>query len=81
MIGNDHLPKAFPWKLSFTLKMSGKIIIYAGEVIGGDPQALDESTDIRFVGPDEIPFNELAFDTTRAAFRDWQAWLNYGQGH
>lgn len=57
------------------------LIVYTGEVIGGEPRALDESTDIRFVGPDEILFDELAFDTTRAAFRDWQVWLNSDQGH
>ena len=55
------------------------LIVYTGEVIGGVPRALDESTDIHFVGPDEILFEELAFDTTRAAFRDWQAWISSGQ--
>jgi ADP-ribose pyrophosphatase YjhB (NUDIX family) len=51
------------------------LIVYAGEVIGGEPRALAESTDLRLVAPDEIPFDDLAFDTTRAAFRDWRSWI------
>ncbi len=51
------------------------LIVYAGEVIGGEPRALAESTDLRLVPPDEIPFDDLAFDTTRAAFRDWRSWI------
>ncbi|MDP6277680.1 MAG: NUDIX domain-containing protein [Nitrospinota bacterium] len=51
------------------------LIVYAGEVTGGEPRALDESTELRLVGPDEIPFDDLAFDTTRAAFRDWRSWI------
>lgn len=55
------------------------LIVYAGEVVGGEPRPLAESTDLRLVGPDEIPYEELAFDTTRAAFRDWQAWMSAGK--
>jgi ADP-ribose pyrophosphatase YjhB (NUDIX family) len=51
------------------------LIVYTGDVIGGTPQALAESTDLRLIPPDEIPYEDLAFDTTRAAFKDWQTWL------
>jgi len=55
------------------------LVVYAGDVVRGEPRALDESTDVRLVGPGEIPFAELAFDTTRAAMRDWAAWMTTGR--
>jgi ADP-ribose pyrophosphatase YjhB (NUDIX family) len=55
------------------------LIVYAGEVVGGEPRALAESTDIRLIGPEEIPYDDLAFDTTRAAFRDWHLWITEGK--
>ena len=51
------------------------LIVYTGEVVDGEPRALAESTDVRLVAPEEIPYDELAFDTTRAAFRDWHFWM------
>ena len=51
------------------------LIVYTGDVVSGKPRPLAESTNLRLIGPNEIPYKELAFDTTRAAFRDWQAWV------
>ncbi len=55
------------------------LIVYAGEVVKGEPRALAESIDVRLIGPDEIPYDDLAFDTTRAAFRDWHSWISGGE--
>lgn len=54
------------------------LIVYTGEVVKGEPRALDESIDVRLIGPEEIPYDDLAFDTTRAAFRDWHSWMTGG---
>ncbi len=48
------------------------LIVYTGIVTGGSPRALSESTEVKLVAPDAIDFDELAFDTTRAAMRDWR---------
>ena len=48
------------------------LIVYTGVVTGGSPRALSESTEVKLVGPDAVDFDELAFDTTRAAMRDWR---------
>ncbi len=54
------------------------LIVYTGEVTGGEPRPLAESTEVRLVAPEEIAFGDLAFDTTRAAMRDWQSWMTNG---
>lgn len=43
------------------------VVAYHGRVISGTPRALDESLDIGFFQPHEIPWMELAFATTRQA--------------
>ena len=63
---------------SFT-GMPTVVIVYLAELVEGTPRAAAESTEIRLVGPDEIPFEELAFDTTRAALRDWRTWTATGR--
>ncbi len=41
----------------------------SGEAIVGD----DESLEVRWFAADQIPWSELAFETTEAALRDWIA--------
>ena len=41
------------------------IVVYAAEVIGGMLAAADESVDARVFSANEIPWDELAFDSTR----------------
>lgn len=48
------------------------LIVYTGVVTEGAPRALSETTEVKLVAPDAIDFDELAFDTTRAAMRDWR---------
>jgi 8-oxo-dGTP diphosphatase len=47
------------------------IVVYAAEVIGGELAAGDESVEARTFDPDEIPWDELAFDSTRDAIREY----------
>jgi ADP-ribose pyrophosphatase YjhB (NUDIX family) len=50
-------------------------VIYEAEVVGGEASSGAESTEVRAFGPDEIPWDELAFSTTESALRDWVASL------
>ncbi len=47
------------------------VIVYAGEVTGGTLRTDDENQDIRPFPPAEIPWDELAFPSTRQALRDY----------
>ncbi len=47
------------------------IVIYKARVVGGSLQPGDDALDGRFFKPDEIPWEELAFHTTRDAVQDW----------
>ena len=47
------------------------IVVYTAEVIGGMLAAADESVDARVFSANEIPWDELAFDSTRDALRDY----------
>ena len=46
-------------------------IIFGADVVGGRPEPAAETTEVRGSGPDEIPWDELAFSTTESALRDW----------
>ncbi|HVR71736.1 MAG TPA: NUDIX hydrolase [Vicinamibacteria bacterium] len=47
------------------------VIVYAAEVVGGELQACDECLEVRAFPPEEIPWDDLAFESTRAALRDY----------
>src|SRR5688572_13175953 len=47
------------------------VIVYAAEVISGELMACDECEEVRTFPPEEIPWGDLAFDSTRAALRDY----------
>jgi ADP-ribose pyrophosphatase YjhB (NUDIX family) len=47
------------------------IVVYTAEVVSGTLAAADESVDARVFKPNEIPWDELAFDSTRDALRDY----------
>ena len=47
------------------------IVVYAAEVVGGTLTAGDECSEARAFPPEEIPWGELAFESTRAALRDY----------
>ena len=57
-------------------------IIYEADVVGGEPLPGLETSEVRDFGPDEIPWEELAFTTTESALRDWVASLpGHGPNH
>jgi ADP-ribose pyrophosphatase YjhB (NUDIX family) len=47
------------------------VVVYAAEVIGGTLEARDESLEARAFPPESIPWEELAFESTRSALRDY----------
>jgi ADP-ribose pyrophosphatase YjhB (NUDIX family) len=47
------------------------LIAYCATVIGGRPEITSETREIRPFSLDEIPWNELAFPSTRAALSDY----------
>ncbi len=46
------------------------VIVYRAEVVGGEPMPGDETLEVRAFSPEEIPWDELAFPSTRDALRD-----------
>ncbi len=47
------------------------VIVYACEVVGGELQIDEESEEVQTFAPEEIPWKELAFPSTRDALRDY----------
>src|SRR5262249_27036451 len=47
------------------------IVVYAAQVLGGELAAGDESVEARVFAPAEIPWNDLAFDSTKDALKDY----------
>lgn len=47
------------------------VIVYACEVVGGELQIDRESQEVRIFRPEEIPWDQLAFPSTRDALRDF----------
>lgn len=47
------------------------IVVYAAETIGGELKAKDESVEARAFAPAAIPWQELAFHSTRDALQDY----------
>jgi ADP-ribose pyrophosphatase YjhB (NUDIX family) len=45
------------------------VIVYAAEIVAGEPRAADESLELGAFDPGEIPWKELAFPSTRDALR------------
>ena len=50
-------------------------IAFEADVVGGRPAPAAETSEVRDFGPDEIPWEELAFSTVESALRDWVASL------
>ncbi|MGH7772070.1 MAG: NUDIX domain-containing protein [Candidatus Binatia bacterium] len=47
------------------------IVVYAAEVIGGELKAGDESVEAKTFAPSQIPWEELAFQSTKDALKDY----------
>ncbi len=50
-------------------------IAFEADVVGGRALPAAETSEVRDFGPDEIPWQELAFSTVESALRDWVASL------
>jgi hypothetical protein len=50
-------------------------VVSKATVVGGRPEPAAETSEVRDFGPDEIPWNDLAFSTVESALRDWVASL------
>ena len=50
-------------------------ISFEAAVVGGRPEPAAETSEVRAFGPDEIPWDEIAFSTAESALRDWVAGL------
>jgi ADP-ribose pyrophosphatase YjhB (NUDIX family) len=53
----------------------GFLMIYRGRLAGGALEAGDDVTEVCWFGPDEIPWSELAFESTHDMVRLWLAEL------
>ncbi len=47
------------------------VLVFAAEVTGGKLMAADECLEVRGYEPERIPWEELAFTSTRDAIRDY----------
>jgi ADP-ribose pyrophosphatase YjhB (NUDIX family) len=47
------------------------VIVYAADVVGGELAPGAEALEARAFAPEDLPWNDLAFDSTRAALRDY----------
>jgi 8-oxo-dGTP diphosphatase len=47
------------------------IVAYVADVISGQPGAGDETLEAQVFRPDDIPWEEIAFASTRDALRDY----------
>ncbi len=47
------------------------VVVYAAEVVGGDLFACDECDEVKVFAPESLPWDDLAFESTRAALRDY----------
>jgi len=47
------------------------MIAYAADVVGGELGVGDEAEDVKAFTPEQIPWPDLAFESTRAALRDY----------
>lgn len=51
----------------------GLLLTYQGQVLGGALQASDDVSEARWFSVQEIPWDDLAFETTRESLHDWLA--------
>ena len=47
------------------------VVVYAADVIGGELKACDECDEVKAFRPESLPWDELAFESTRAALKDY----------
>jgi ADP-ribose pyrophosphatase YjhB (NUDIX family) len=55
----------------YSYRTSVVVIVYACEILGGELRIDHESEEVRAFAPGEIPWEQLAFPSTRDALRDF----------
>jgi len=50
----------------------GALIVFRGRPIGGTPAPTDDVSEVRWFSAKEIPWDELAFDSTRQVLQQWR---------
>ncbi len=63
--------------LHSTHNIAGVLIIYRAHIIGGEPCAGTDSVEVKFFAVDEIPYDEIAFQTHREALKRFAASLDH----
>jgi ADP-ribose pyrophosphatase YjhB (NUDIX family) len=56
------------------------VILFEAEVLGGQLAAHDDVDRVAFLAPGEIPFDEIAFDSTRLLLQRWVEELSTKRG-
>jgi ADP-ribose pyrophosphatase YjhB (NUDIX family) len=54
------------------------VVAYEARIVGGEPITTPESLETRPFAPDEIPWSDIAFETSVRALRDWVASIRPG---
>jgi ADP-ribose pyrophosphatase YjhB (NUDIX family) len=47
------------------------LVVYSADVVGGELATGEEAEDVKAFPPEQIPWDDLAFDSTRAALKDY----------
>jgi 8-oxo-dGTP diphosphatase len=47
------------------------VVVYAAHVLSGKLEARDEADEVKVFPPEALPWDDLAFESTRAALRDY----------
>jgi len=55
----------------------GVVILYRGQVVGGEPRPGDDASEVGFFGPDELP-EDIAFATHRHVLAEWREEVHRG---
>jgi ADP-ribose pyrophosphatase YjhB (NUDIX family) len=56
------------------------VIVYLTKIIGGELQAMDEALEVRTFAPSELPWEDLAFTSTRDALNDYLKYTGFSRG-
>ena len=56
------------------------VIVYIATVVGGQLQAMDETLEVQTFTPAEVPWEDLAFPSTRDALTEYLALTGSGRG-
>jgi ADP-ribose pyrophosphatase YjhB (NUDIX family) len=53
------------------------VIVYLADVVGGELRAMDEALEVQTFAPKEVPWEDLAFPSTRDALKDYLTMIGF----